>query len=108
MDGDAGRSDLDRRLDEIWQRSRPIVLARIDAIERGTKADADADTIGAARAEAHKLRGLFGTIGIGAGSTLAGAIEDHLEAAAEGTAPADWQEDVAAMLTSLRVEVDSR
>jgi HPt (histidine-containing phosphotransfer) domain-containing protein len=108
MEGEAAGSDLDRRLDAIWRRSRPAILTRIDEIERGAAADADITAIATARAEAHKLRGLLGTIGIAEGSTLAAAIEEELEAAAQGTGTAGWQGRVTGMLTRLRAETDAR
>ena len=104
----AAEPDLDRRLDEIWRRSRPAVLARIDEIERGAEAGADKTATAAARAEAHKLRGLLGTLGMAEGSALAAAIEDELEAAARGSAAAGWRERVTAMAGRLRAETDAR
>jgi HPt (histidine-containing phosphotransfer) domain-containing protein len=68
-----------RQLADLWARRRPAILARVDQLEALAAAEApDATEIEAGRVEAHKLRGLLGTIGLPAGSEAAGEVEDLL------------------------------
>jgi HPt (histidine-containing phosphotransfer) domain-containing protein len=107
MESSDNRSDLDRRLDAIRQRTRPAVLKRIDAIELAVGDGSVRTDLPIARSEVHKLRGLLGTIGLGHGSELAATIEDELEGAIEGRAAAGWERRVAEMTTELRSEIEA-
>ena len=102
------RSDLEQRLDAIRRRTRPAVLERIDAIERAVGDASAPEDLSAARTDAHKLRGLLGTVGHGHGSELAATIEDELEGAVEGRAHAGWQARVAKLAAELRSEIEAR
>ena len=99
--------DLERRLQDIRQRTLPAILGRVDAIDRAAAAGASSDELEAGRADAHKLRGLLGTLGLARGSELAAAIETELEAAVEGTGMPGWRERVTAQAGELRAEVES-
>ncbi len=78
---DAGADQWQRQLRQLWERRRPRILERVAVIEAVAAAEAPgAGEIEQARAEAHKLRGLLGTIGLPEGSEAAGAIEDSLAA----------------------------
>ena len=59
------------------------------------------------RAEAHKLNGLLGTLGLARGSELAAAIESELESAAEGRAGDGWADRVRRTVAELRAEIES-
>jgi HPt (histidine-containing phosphotransfer) domain-containing protein len=107
MAGSEGQSDLERRLAEIRQRTLPAVLARVDAIDRAAGEGATPAELEAARAEAHKLRGLLGTLGNARGSELAAAIETELESVAAGNQLAGWNNRVAAQAVELRAEIES-
>jgi HPt (histidine-containing phosphotransfer) domain-containing protein len=107
MASSEGQPDLERRLAEIRQRTLPAVLARVDAIDRAAAEDATADEVEAARAEAHKLRGLLGTLGNARGSELAAAIEIELESVVAGSQLAGWNERVGAQAVELRAEIES-
>jgi len=107
-DDPKSRSALERRLGAIRERTRPAVVERIDAIERAVgDASAHEDRL-IARTEAHKLRGLLGTIGVGHGSELAAAIENELEGAVEGRPAPGWEGRVAELAAELRSEIDAR
>ena len=70
-----------RQLADLWQRRRPAMIERIDNLERlAAMPEPDAEQIEEGRTEAHKLRGLLGTIGLPAGSEAAGEVEDLLAA----------------------------
>lgn len=73
-------------LAELWVRTRPVVLDRIDRIELAIAAlgagTIDPQTSEAARTDAHQLTGLLGTYGLGAGSDLARTVEQRLAAGA--------------------------
>jgi HPt (histidine-containing phosphotransfer) domain-containing protein len=70
-----------QQLAELWQRRRPAIVERVEKLERlAALADPGAEQIEAGRTEAHKLRGLLGTIGLPPGSDAAGEIEDLLAA----------------------------
>ena len=99
--------DLERRLQDIRQRTLPAILGRVDVIDRAAVAGASSDELEAGRADAHKLRGLLGTLGLARGSELAAAIETELEAAVEGTGMPGWRERVTAQAGELRAEVES-
>jgi HPt (histidine-containing phosphotransfer) domain-containing protein len=99
--------DLERRLQDIRRRTLPAILGRVDAIGRAAAEGASSDELEAGRADAHKLRGLLGTLGLARGSELAAAIETELEAAVEGNGMPGWSERVAAQAGELRAEVES-
>ena len=70
-----------RQLADLWQRRRPAMIERIENLERlAATTGPDAAQIEEGRTEAHKLRGLLGTIGLPAGSDAAGEVEDLLAA----------------------------
>jgi len=70
-----------RQLADLWQRRRPAIIERIENLERlAATPGSDAAQIEEGRTEAHKLRGLLGTIGLPAGSDAAGEVEDLLAA----------------------------
>jgi HPt (histidine-containing phosphotransfer) domain-containing protein len=71
---------LDAALQRIWERARPRLLARVDAIDYAIAALDDAERVKTGRAEAHKIAGLAGTFGLGEASRLARSIERQLEA----------------------------
>ncbi len=104
---EAGGSDLERRLDAIRERTRPAVLERLEAIELAAGEAATGDQLAAGRAEAHKLNGLLGTLGLARGSELAAAIESELEGAAEGRAGDGWADRVRRTAAELRAEIES-
>jgi HPt (histidine-containing phosphotransfer) domain-containing protein len=76
--------DVQAAVARLWQRSRPIVLQRVGALQDTATALAagrlDAEAVGAARSEAHKLVGSLGTFGVPRGSELARCVEHELEA----------------------------
>jgi HPt (histidine-containing phosphotransfer) domain-containing protein len=83
---------IETALTEVWQRTRPIVLARVATVELATAAlptaPASDERIEAGREEAHKLAGVLGTFGLEHGTNLARDLEEHLAspaAAAEAT-----------------------
>jgi HPt (histidine-containing phosphotransfer) domain-containing protein len=106
MDAEEGASDLDRRLEAIRRRTRAAVLERVEAIELAA-GDAADEQRSSARTEAHKLRGLLGTIGLARGSELAAAIETELEAVVDGRPVDGWRERVAAQAAQLRSEIEA-
>ena len=68
-----------RQLADLWQRRRPAMIERIENLEQlAASPEPDAAQIEEGRTEAHKLRGLLGTIGLPAGSDAAGEVEDLL------------------------------
>jgi HPt (histidine-containing phosphotransfer) domain-containing protein len=84
---------LDDLLADLWERSRPRVLARIDVLDEAAAALA-ADELGGdlrerARVEAHRLAGLLGTLGLPAASPVARSLEHLL---ADGPTAADAAE----------------
>ena len=89
----------------IWQQSKPIVLERIDTLERahalalaGRLTDAER---AAAEREAHKLAGSLGTFGLLGASDAAAALEAQL---ADATADiGKWPE----LIGRMRREVDA-
>jgi chemotaxis protein histidine kinase CheA len=73
---------LDRALDRIWERARPNLLARVDAIDRAIDSldgDANPDVIASGRDAAHKITGLAGTFSLDQATTLARSLEHALE-----------------------------
>jgi HPt (histidine-containing phosphotransfer) domain-containing protein len=70
-------------LGEIWERARPILLARVAVVERATAGLGDGSAsqaaVAAGRSEAHKLAGVLGTFGLGRGTELARELERRLE-----------------------------
>ena len=100
-------SDLNSRLDVIGERTRPAVLERLEVIQLATGEAATGDQLAAGRAEAHKLNGLLGTLGLARGSELAAAIESDLESVAEGRASDGWAARVRRMAAELRAEIES-
>ena len=98
--------NLEDRLAAIRVRTRPAVLERIDAIEAAIE-DPAHEALPAARVQAHKLRGLLGTIGVTDGSELAASIEEEIEHAIEGDAPEGWEARVAEASAALRAEVEA-
>jgi HPt (histidine-containing phosphotransfer) domain-containing protein len=76
--------DVHAAIARLWQRSRPIVLERVAALQETATALAagrlDAKDVRAARTDAHKLVGSLGTFGVERGSELARCIEQELEA----------------------------
>ncbi len=73
-------------LDAIWARHRDVVLARLDAIDRGTGPDATVEMHTAAAGAAHQLAGTVGTFGFSRGTELARQIEAGLHASGTGQA----------------------
>ena len=75
--------DVQATIARLWQRSRPLVLQRVAALQETATALAigrlDAEEIRTARAEAHKLVGSLGTFGVERGSELARRVEHELE-----------------------------
>ena len=71
-------------LAQVWQRSKPVVLARLETIEAATAKLAagrdDNALVESARGEAHKLAGVLGSFGLARGSELAHDLEQHLVA----------------------------
>jgi HPt (histidine-containing phosphotransfer) domain-containing protein len=76
--------DVHAAIARLWQRSRPVVLEKVAALQATATALAagpvDAEEVRAARAEAHKLAGSLGTFGVERGSELARSVEEELEA----------------------------
>ena len=70
-----------KQIADLWERRRPAMLERIDGLEAlAAMPDPSPAQIEEARTEAHKLRGLLGTIGLPAGTEAAGEVEDLLAA----------------------------
>lgn len=66
---------------EFWARRRGAVLERVARLQTLASAvSPDEAAIEEGRVEAHKLRGLLGTLGLAEGSEVAGEIEDALAA----------------------------
>ena len=81
-------SDLEAKLAAIWERSRPTIRERLEAVERAAAAQ-DAGTLDEGTREdglraAHQLAGSLGTFGLGEGSDLARRLEDRLDAGGPG------------------------
>jgi HPt (histidine-containing phosphotransfer) domain-containing protein len=73
-------------LDAIWARHHDVVLARLDAIDSGTRPDATVEMRTAAAGAAHQLAGTVGTFGFTQGTELAQQIEEGLRASNAGQA----------------------
>ena len=74
--------DIHAAIARLWERSRPVVLERVAALQETATALAAgpvAEDVHDARAEAHKLAGSLGTFGVAQGSELARGIEQELE-----------------------------
>lgn len=78
------RPQIHAMLAELWGQTRPTVLGRVDRLKQAITAlrdgTLDAEARDSARADAHKLTGLLGTYGLGAGSDLARTVELRLAA----------------------------
>ena len=69
------------QLADLWERRRPAIIARVEHLEAlAAASDPSPEEVEAGRTEAHKLRGLLGTIGLPAGTEAAGEVEDLLAA----------------------------
>lgn len=106
MQDPSSGSDLEARLAAIRDRTRPAVLERIDAIEAAL-ADPAHEGLPGAREQAHKLRGLLGTIGLSQGSELAATIEIEIEHALAGDAEEGWETRVGQAATKLRAAIEA-
>lgn len=67
--------EVDDELRELWNESRPAVIARCTAV-RDAAATGDPTLFDAAHAEAHKLAGAVGMFGFVAASALAIRLDD--------------------------------
>jgi chemotaxis protein histidine kinase CheA len=69
-------------LAEIWKRSLPTVLTRVETIELAiaelSRTPASTERVDAGLCEAHKLAGVLGTFGLDRGTDLARDLERHL------------------------------
>lgn len=67
------------RLAQLWEKSRPVILERMDVLRAShaalTAARGDAEARGRGREAAHKLSGVLGTFGLPQGSEAAHLIE---------------------------------
>lgn len=99
-----GADGLEDALRDLWQRTRPRVLARIDALDDAAAAlragTLDDDLRDRARTEAHRLSGTLGTLGLPDASPVAKTLERLLETA-PAPADADVLEDGARTLREL-------
>lgn len=79
-------------LARVWRRARPVLLARVTAIERAVaalgKGPAGRATVEAGHAEAHRLTGVLGTFGLERGTELARQLERGLSEPGAGEAAA--------------------
>ena len=95
-------SDLDAALAAIWERSRPLIRERLEAVERATAALATGTIDDATRDDglraAHQLAGSLGTFGLGEGSELAREIEHALEGGGPDPRPAELSTRLRALL----------
>lgn len=77
--GDPEPQSAEQKLADLAVRMGPRILERVAELERiSGREDLEPAEIEAARVEAHKLRGLLGTIGLPEGSERAGEVEDLL------------------------------
>jgi chemotaxis protein histidine kinase CheA len=77
-----GEGSIDEALAKIWERAKPKMLERCDAIDRALDAlegDGDPEAIETGRAEAHKIAGLAGTFDLAEATRLARVIEHALD-----------------------------
>jgi HPt (histidine-containing phosphotransfer) domain-containing protein len=65
-------------LNQIWQRTRPLLLARVATVERAILATATEAEIDSGRTESHRLAGVLGTFGLDRGTELARELERSL------------------------------
>ena len=70
---------LDDALAGIWERGKPAMRERLEAIGRAAEHPGDEALRADALRAAHQLTGSLGTFGIEGGSELASALEDELE-----------------------------
>lgn len=105
---EASQNQLPDQISEIWQRSKPAIMGRIEAIEAATL-ELISGTLSAelrlqAAGEAHKLVGSLGTFGYPEGSRLARTLEETL------LNEKDWTQDTPIVLSdalvSLRKELE--
>jgi len=66
-------------LNEIWQRTRPALLARVASVEQATLATATEAEIESGRTDSHRLAGVLGTFGLDRGTELARELERSLD-----------------------------
>lgn len=71
--------ELNKKLDQAWQKMLPLMLQRLEVINRGQRAMADGAVTEALKSEAaqeaHKLAGSLGVFGLQRGSESALKIE---------------------------------
>jgi HPt (histidine-containing phosphotransfer) domain-containing protein len=92
----------------IWTRSRPVLLDRQATIARAVRElEGGSDDLRlreSIRAEAHKLAGLLGTLGLPRGTEIARAIEARLDP----TAPPPEFAELRRLASDLRAVIESR
>lgn len=85
MNGPKTNEQFKAALAEVWARTYPVLLKRIETIEgvipEFTEPPPSAEQITRGREEAHKLAGVLGTFGLDQGSKLARELEARLEGA---------------------------
>jgi HPt (histidine-containing phosphotransfer) domain-containing protein len=83
MNGAQTNEQFEAALAEVWARTYPVIVERINAIEVIVSDCAElapsARQIAQGREGAHKLAGVLGTFGLDRGSQLARELEDHFE-----------------------------
>lgn len=67
--------DLDAEVAALWQRLKPAALERCDVLRRASATAPDADLLGEARSESHKLAGALGMYGLVEAGALASRID---------------------------------
>jgi diguanylate cyclase (GGDEF)-like protein len=101
-------SALARRLNEVWQRARARMLARVEVLERAGASwldgGLDAGLRQQARGEAHALAGSLGTFGLPAGTRFARELERALESDSRGSESQALR--FAQVAAALRLEVE--
>lgn len=74
--------EVQQKLDDVWKKVLPLMLRRLEVIERVHKALAEGQLSESLREEgvyeAHKLAGSLGVFGIEEGSELASQVEQIL------------------------------
>lgn len=79
-------NEVQQKLDDVWKKMLPLMLRRVEVIERAHKALADGQLSESLREEgvyeAHKLAGSLGVFGIEDGSELASQVEQILSSGA--------------------------
>jgi HPt (histidine-containing phosphotransfer) domain-containing protein len=100
--------ELNERLRKLWQKFHPLMLLRLEKIEKAITAlnrGALPDRIRVqAVNEAHKLAGALGTFGLQAGSEAALEIERLLSAAK----PHQAEADISRQFEQLKREIEGR